>query len=129
MEPKMKKVPLLTLKELLTECDIVCIHVSSSSENMPLIGKKEIDIMKRGSFLINLSRGGVIDEDALYVALKNNHLSGAALDVFDQEPYSGPLTKLDNIVLTPHIGSYALESRQDMEMQAVKNLLEVLFEF
>ena len=123
---KMKKIPLLSLNELLSKSDIICIHASCLSENMPLIGKKELDMIKRGSFLINLSRGGIVDEDALYDALKNNSLSSAALDVFNQEPYSGPLTKLDNIVLTSHIGSYAKESRLNMEVQAVKNLLDVI---
>lgn len=122
---KIKNVPLLPLSVLLKDSDIVCIHISSSG-NIPLIRKKEIDMMKKGSFLVNISRGGVIDEDALYVALDNGYLAGAALDVFDQEPYSGPLTKLDNVILTPHIGSYAKESRLEMETQAVKNLLEVL---
>jgi len=123
---KLKKISLLTLEELLMQNDIVCIHISYPSENKPLIGKNEIDMMKQGSFLINLSRGNVVDEEALYNALKNNHLSGVALDVFNKEPYSGPLTTLDNIVLTSHIGSYAKESRLDMEIQSVKNLLEVL---
>jgi D-3-phosphoglycerate dehydrogenase len=82
--------------------------------------------MKKGAFLVNLSRGGIVDEDALYQALKNQHLAGAALDVFEQEPYTGPLKGLDNVVLTSHIGSYARETRLEMEMQAVKNLLKCL---
>lgn len=123
---KMKKVPLLSLQELLRESDIVCIHVSYSPKNEHLIGKNEIDCMKIGAYLINLSRGGIVNEEALYTALKSNHLCGATVDVFEQEPYTGPLTELDNIVLTPHIGSYAMESRLDMEIQAVKNLLEVV---
>lgn len=120
------KIPLLTLEELLKESDILCIHISYSEENRQIIGKKEIESMKKGAYLVNLSRGGIVDEDALYWALKSNHLAGAALDVFEQEPYTGPLKELDNVVLTPHIGSYARESRLEMEVQAAKNLLESL---
>lgn len=123
---KKKKILLLNLEEILQESDIISIHVSYSSKNMPLIGKKEIEIMKREAILINLSRGEVIDEDAVYDALKNNRIAGAAFDVFDKEPYSGPLTKLDNVVLTSHVGSYAKESRLDMEIKSVRNLLNVL---
>ncbi len=79
--------------------------------------------MKQGSWLINASRGGIIDEDALYTSLKSGYLAGAAIDVFEQEPYEGKLKELSNVILTPHIGSYALEARVNMEMQAVNNLL------
>jgi len=82
--------------------------------------------MRKGAYLVNLSRGEVVDEDALYEALKSGHLAGAALDVFSQEPYAGPLVQLDNVVLTPHIGSYARESRLEMEIRAVKNLIEAI---
>ena len=129
INPKIKwleknKVSLLTLEGLMKESDILCIHISYCKDNRHLIGKKEIESMKKGSYFVNLSRGGIVDEDVLYQALKSGHLSGAAVDVFEQEPYIGLLTKLDNVVLTPHIGSYAKESRLKMEVQAVKNLLE-----
>lgn len=120
------QVPLVGLQELLRGSQILCLHVSYTAGNKHLIGKKEMEAMRKGAYLLNVSRGGVVDEDALYLLLSNGHLSGAALDVFDQEPYTGPLTRLDNVVLTPHIGSYAREARLEMEMQAVKNLLSVL---
>lgn len=120
------KVVLLSFEELVSESDILCIHIPYSKDNRHIIGKNEIESMKGGSYIINLSRGGIVDEDALYQALKSNHLAGTALDVFEQEPYTGPLTELDNVVLTSHIGSYARESRLKMEVRAVKNLLEVL---
>jgi D-3-phosphoglycerate dehydrogenase len=123
---KTHNVPLLGLEELLRESDIVCIHISYAENNRHLIGKKEIKLMKKGAYIINLSRGGIVDEDALYQALNGGRLSGAAVDVFEQEPYTGPLTELSNIVLTPHIGSYARESRLKMEIEAVNNLLGVL---
>jgi D-3-phosphoglycerate dehydrogenase len=111
----------LELDELLKITDIISIHISSKEQ---MIGEKEIKLMKKGAWLINTSRGGVVDENALYQALKDGHLSGAALDVFEQEPYMGPLKELENAILTPHIGSYAKEGRIEMEMQAVKNLLD-----
>lgn len=109
--------------ELLPWADIVSIHASNKDR---LIGDKEIRMMKKGSWLINASRGGVVDEDALYQLLKQDHLAGAALDIFEQEPYAGPLRKLDNVILTPHIGSYAKEARIKMEKAAVENLIKGL---
>ncbi|MFA5316097.1 MAG: phosphoglycerate dehydrogenase [Dehalococcoidales bacterium] len=123
---KVNRVKLLGTEELLKESDILSIYVSYSGSSQYLIGTEEIESMKKGAFLVNLSRGGIVDEDALYQALKNQHLAGAALDVFEQEPYTGPLKGLDNVVLTSHIGSYARETRLEMEMQAVKNLLKCL---
>lgn len=113
----------LLLEDLLDWADIVTIHIGVRQR---LIGEKELQLMKKGAWLINTSRGNVVDEFALYEYLKNGHLSGAALDVFEEEPYKGPLRELDNVILTPHIGSYAKEARIEMEMQAVENLLEGL---
>ncbi|MHA2281172.1 MAG: phosphoglycerate dehydrogenase [Promethearchaeota archaeon] len=123
---KNNNIRLLPLDELLKTSDIVCIHVSYSPENRYLIDEKEIKIMKKGAFLINPSRGGIVKEDALFKALKNDQLAGAALDVYECEPYSGSLRELENVVLTPHIGTYARESRLKMEIQAVENLLDSL---
>ncbi|OGX34847.1 MAG: hydroxyacid dehydrogenase [Omnitrophica WOR_2 bacterium RIFCSPLOWO2_02_FULL_50_19] len=114
------------LDELLGWSDIVSLHCSVDQKRMPLLGYEELKMMKKGSWLINVSRGGAVDEEALYLALKDGHLRGAALDVFSEEPYKGPLKELDNVVLTPHIGSYALESRVGMEIEAVENLLKGL---
>lgn len=120
------QVPLVSLEELLKQSEILCLHVSHKPDNEHLIGRKELETMPKGAYLINTSRGEVIDHDALYSMLTNGHLAGAALDVFEQEPYTGPLTQLDNVVLTPHIGSYAREARVEMEIQAAKNLIEEL---
>jgi len=112
------------LHALLAWADITTIHSSTSNQAAPVIGDQEIQLMNQGSWLVNVARGGVVDEQALYAALKSGHLGGAALDVFKQEPYNGPLKSLENVILTPHIGSYAREARVEMELQAVKNLLE-----
>ncbi len=115
----------LSIKELLEWSDIVSIHASTKDR---ILGIKELRLMKKGAWLINVSRGEVVDEFALYECLKNGCLSGVALDVFEQEPYNGPLKELDNVILTPHIGSYAKEARIKMEMRAVENLLKGLTE-
>ncbi len=110
------------LSELLSWADVVTLHCSAQDDK-PVIGKEELKQVKKGCILVNVSRGSAVDEDALYEALKSGRLGGAALDVFNIEPYSGRLRELDNVILTPHIGSYAKEARIEMEMQAVKNLL------
>ncbi|KJU82091.1 NAD-binding D-isomer specific 2-hydroxyacid dehydrogenase [Candidatus Magnetobacterium bavaricum] len=111
------------LNKLLSVSEIITIHISGSW-NKPLIGRAECDIIKKGAWLINVSRGGVVDEGAIYDALNNGHLSGAALDVFEKEPYNGPLMNLSNVIMTPHVGSYAIEARIEMELQAVRNLID-----
>jgi D-3-phosphoglycerate dehydrogenase len=113
-------------EELLAWGDIVTLHCSAGSNDGPIIGKKELKKMKKGAWLINGARGGLVDEEALYWALKDDHLSGAALDVFENEPYTGPLCELENVILTPHIGSYAKESRIEMELQSARNLIKGL---
>jgi len=120
-EDKELKIKIASLDEILRTSDIISIHVSSKGQ---IIGREEFKKIKKGAWIINVSRGGVIDESELYKALKKGHLSGAALDVFEQEPYSGPLKELDNVILTPHIGSYAKEGRINMEIEAVKNVLD-----
>ena len=121
-----KQVSLVSLEELLKESEVLCLHVSYTGGSEYLIGEKEMEAMREGAYLVNTSRGEVIDHDALYSMLTSGHLAGAALDVFDHEPYTGRLTRLDSVILTPHIGSYAKEARLEMEVQAVKNLLNAL---
>ena len=117
---------LVSLDDLLSQADIVSLHVPYSKENHHLLDEAEISKMKQGSILINTSRGGLVNEDALATALQSRHLASAALDVFEKEPYQGDLAKLDNIVLTAHVGSYAKEARIEQEALAAANLLEGL---
>jgi len=113
---------------LLSESNIISIHLNLTDETNQLMNATQIGKMKPDSILINASRGEIINEEALYMALKEKKIFGAGLDVFNKEPYSGALTTLDNVVLTPHIGSYAKELRIQMEIEAVENLLRGLNE-
>lgn len=122
------KVEITELDRLLKESDIVTLHVPYLQETKNLINSERVALMKEGAIIVNAARGGVVDENAIYNALKNGRLYGAALDVMEKEPYNGPLKDLDNVVLTPHIGSYAIEARVRMETEAVKNLFEGLSE-
>ena len=108
-------------ESLLGWADIVTLHATSKS---CIISDREFLLMKRKSWLINVSRGELVDEYTLYEQLLNGHLAGAAIDVFGKEPYNGNLSKLNNVILTPHIGSYAVECRINMESEAVNNLLK-----
>jgi len=115
----------VSLKELLESSDIVTIHASGRAT---IVTKKDMGLMKKGAILVNVARGGMVDEDALYDALASSRISSAALDGFAEEPYRGKLIELDNVLLTPHIGSYAKEARIRMESEAVKNLIKGLNE-
>lgn len=113
----------VSLEELLKLSDIISIHVPGLDNGKPVIGGVELSLLKPEAILINLARGGVIEESALYAHLTTNPKCLAALDVFVTEPYSGELATLDNVVLTPHIGSYAKEAKLQMEIDAVENLI------
>lgn len=117
-----------SLKELLEEADFVSVNVPLTKETYHLIGEKEISAMKKTAFIINTSRGAVIDEKQLYNALKNGRIAGAALDVFEKEPINpeNPLLKLDNVVVTPHIASASIETRKNMAILAATNLVKAL---
>jgi D-3-phosphoglycerate dehydrogenase / 2-oxoglutarate reductase len=108
------------LTEALVQADIISIH--SSGEEC-IIGKNEIDIVKDGVVLVNMARGLVVDEVAIAEGLDKGKIKGVYLDVFDEEPYSGILTEYDNVVLSPHVGSYTKECRFEMEMESVENLI------
>lgn len=119
-------VELASFEEVLKQADILTLHVPGNKDKSPVIGAAELALMKDGAFLINIARGGVVDEAVLYDALKNGKLAGAAIDVYTKEPYDGPLCDLDNIIMTPHLGSYAKEGKLQMEIDAVKNFIEAL---
>ena len=119
----MKYVDLYTL---LRESDVVTLHVTLTSETERIIGKKEIDAMKRGAVIINTSQGKVIDEKTLIDSLKSGKLSYAGLDVFEEEPPSkdNPLFKLDNTVLSPHVGFHTIEAAKRCTDICIDNVLK-----
>lgn len=114
--------------ELFQNSDIISVHVPGNKDKTPVITINELNLMKKKSYLINISRGGVVDENDLFDVLNNNEITAAATDVFVKEPYEGKLKELDNIILTPHLGSYAEEAKLKMEVDAVNNLLNSLKE-
>jgi D-3-phosphoglycerate dehydrogenase len=123
---KKNNVEILSLEQLLNQSDIITIHIPGNSDGSPVINQEVLSSLKEGAFVVNVSRGGVIDEEALYKFLTNGKLSAAAIDVFNNEPYSGKFCDLDNVILTPHIGSYAKEGKVKMEVDAVINLINAL---
>ncbi|MDN5881872.1 MAG: phosphoglycerate dehydrogenase [Nitrosospira sp.] len=121
--PGIESVP---LEKLLAEADIISLHLTYDTDTHHLLDGEAFARMKPGAVVINTARGGLIDETALAEALASGQLGAAALDVFEQEPYRGPLLKCDKTILTSHIGSLARESRQRMEVEAAENLLRGL---
>lgn len=113
-----------SLFELLKQADIVSLHTPLTTETHHLLDAEHLSVMKPSAFLINTSRGAVVDEQALIKHLKEGKLAGAALDVFEQEPkVPKELLELDNVVLVPHIGTETIESRTEMTHEAANNLL------
>jgi len=114
------------LEAVLSQSDIVSIHLPLMEETRNIIGAKELSTMKYNSFLVNTARGSLVDEDALINALKDGTIAGTALDAFEIEPYTGDLLDFNNVLLTPHIGTYTEETRMIMEIETVENLINAL---
>lgn len=116
------------LQTLLKESDIVSLHVTLTSGTKRLIGKKEIEMMKKGAIVINTSQGKVVDERALVEALRSRKLSYAGLDVFEEEPlvYGNQLIKLDNTALSPHVGFHTVEAVKRCTDICVDNVTKFL---
>jgi len=116
------------LKTLLKESDIITLHVTLTSETERLIGKKEIETMKNHAVIINTSQGKVINEKALFGALKSGRISYAGLDVLESEPpdKDNPLFKLDNVILSPHIGFHTVEAAKRCTDICINNVAKFL---
>lgn len=118
----------IELDELCAKADILSLHLPYNESTHHIINEKRINLMKKGSYIVNISRGGLIDETMLLGALKSGHIAGAALDCFEQEPYEGELRNLENVQITAHMGSYARETRDLMEQEASNLLVNALRE-
>jgi glyoxylate reductase len=117
----------MPLDRLLSTSDVVSLHVPLTSDTRHLIGQPELARMKRTAYLVNTTRGPVVDESALAWALKNRLIAGAALDVYEREPEVHPdLLTLENVVLAPHLGSATTETRTAMADLAARNAIAVL---
>ena len=115
------------LDELLAISDIVTLHVPLTDETRHMINKETLLKMKKGSFLINTARGPIVDEHDLVESLRSGHLSGAALDVYDNEPNIDPeLIGMPNVITTPHIASATYEAREAMAKLAVSGIIDTL---
>lgn len=111
------------LARLLAESDVVSLHVPLTRLTRGMIDNEALERMRREAVLINTARGGVVDEAALLEVMKGGRLAAAAIDVFEQEPYVGPLRGLDNVILTAHLGSCSVDCRARMETEAVRDAL------
>jgi glyoxylate reductase len=115
------------LDTLLRESDFVSLHVPLTDETKHLIGRRELELMKPGAYLINTARGPVVDETALVEALRDKRIAGAGLDVYENEPKPAPgMTELDNVVCICHLGSATEATRSQMSLMAAENLLDAM---
>ena len=131
-DPYVKEVPeefkdyvtLCSLEDVIQKADVVSIHVPLTPETKYMFNKESMHRMKEGAFLINTSRGGIVNEADLYEVCREGHLGGAAMDVTEKEPMDpeDPLLSLDNVVVTPHIGMYSFEAVNVVSLVCAKNV-------
>ncbi len=123
-----KGIELVSLEELLSRADFITIHTPLTKETYHLLNRDTLSKVKKGSYIINCARGGIIDESALYEALVSGHIAGAALDVFEKEPPDpdNPLLKLDNVIVTPHLGASTVEAQKVVAIEIAKQVVDYL---
>jgi len=121
--------PKAILPDVLAQADLITLHVPDTPETRGLIGAAELAQMKAGSFLINASRGTVVDADALAASLRDGHLGGAAVDVFSKEPrhadetFENPLRGIPNVILSPHVGGSTMEAQESIAVATARKLI------
>ena len=113
-------------EEIYKQSDIVTLHLPLTAETKNMITESHLLSMKTDAIIINTSRGGIINEDDLYKVMQSGHLSGAAIDVFDNEPYDGDLNKIERCLLTAHMGSMSIDCRTRMEIEATEEAVRFL---
>ena len=108
------------------QADIITIHTPLTSQTKNMVKKEQLLCMKEDAIVINTARGGIINEQDLYDVMQENHLSGAAIDVFDFEPYDGKLSEIKRCILTAHMGSMSVDCRTRMEIEATEEIVRFL---
>ena len=123
-----KDISSVTLDEIFKTCDFICLHCMLTDETRHLVNKERLALMKSSAYLINTSRGDVIDERALYEALKNHKIAGAALDVFETEPLpkDSPLFELDNLIIAPHNAGQSAEANLEAGLMVAESVISAL---
>lgn len=119
-------VELVNKDEIYRRSHIITLHVPLTLSTRGMISEGELSMMRQGAMIINTSRGGIVDETALAKMLANGHIGGAAIDVFEQEPYEGQLSKFENCLLTSHMGSMSIDCRSAMEKQATEEAIRFI---
>jgi len=120
------KLEWVSKEEIYREADVICLHLPLTKSTFNLVKKEELLSMKKDAIIINVSRGGIINEKDLYDVMQSGHLSGAAIDVFDEEPYYGELAKIERCILTAHMGSMSIDCRSKMEIEATKEVIRFM---
>jgi D-3-phosphoglycerate dehydrogenase / 2-oxoglutarate reductase len=116
-----------TSKDILyKEADIISLHIPLTHETKNMIKKEHLLTMKSDAIIINTSRGGIVNEHDLFEVMKSEHLSGAAIDVFEKEPYDGPLKNIERCLLTAHMGSMSVDCRTRMEIESTEETIRIL---
>lgn len=113
-------------EDIYRQADIVSLHVPLNRGTHNLICRRELEMMKPDALLINTARGGIVNEDDLFAVMQAGHLAGAAIDVFDEEPYDGPLRMIERCLLTAHMGSMSVDCRTRMEIEATAEAVRFL---
>ena len=131
LRPDTKVVPELKLEwvdkeDIYRHADVISLHIPLTKYTKGLIGEKQLQLMKHDALLINTARGGLVNENDLAEVLNKGHLGGAAIDVFEQEPYMGPLADIQRCLLTAHMGSMSIDCRTRMEIEATEEAVRFL---
>jgi D-3-phosphoglycerate dehydrogenase len=117
------KLEWLTKDEIYAQADIISLHLPLTHLTKDMIRREHLLAMKSDALIVNTSRGGIINERDLYEVMKSGHLAGAAIDVFEHEPYNGPLCEIDRCILTAHMGSMSVDCRARMEIEATEEVV------
>jgi D-3-phosphoglycerate dehydrogenase / 2-oxoglutarate reductase len=120
------KLSWVSKEQIYSEADIISLHLPLTQLTKNMIRREQLLTMKKDAMLINTSRGGIINEDDLHDVMAEGHLSGAAIDVFENEPYNGKLAQIERCLLTAHMGSMSIDCRTDMEIKATEEAVRFL---